>query len=81
MMITERLCHVDTCQFGCTRQSGCQGLAWKEVAPAHYRQRAEELIAEMASDGLVLTVEQQSLQPFAMGHYETVVSIRRARGA
>lgn len=33
-----------------------------------------------AARGVVVTVEQRPLQPFAMGHYETVVSVRMARG-
>lgn len=31
--------------------------------------------------GLVLTVEQRSVPPLAMGRYETVVSVRKARNA
>lgn len=35
----------------------------------------------MAADqrGLVLTIEQEPLQPLAMGHYKTVVSVRQKR--
>lgn len=42
---------------------------------------AEQLVAEAARQGIVLTVEQVPLQPLAMGNYETVVSVRPARGA
>lgn len=40
---------------------------------------ARQLVAHAASVGLVLTVEQRALQPFAQGHFETVVSVREAR--
>ena len=46
-----------------------------------YKARAEQLVAEAQRAGLVITVEQRPLQPLAMGHYETVVSVRPARGA
>lgn len=35
--------------------------------------------ADAKRDGLVLTIEQVPLQPLAMGHYETVVSVRPKR--
>jgi len=40
---------------------------------------ALELVAAAVRLGLVLTVEQQPLVPLAMGHHETVVSVRQAR--
>lgn len=40
---------------------------------------AHELVAEAARRGQVLTIEQRPLTPLAMGHYETVVAIRKAR--
>jgi hypothetical protein len=40
---------------------------------------ARQLVAHAASVGLVLTVEQRALQPFAQGHFETVVSVREVR--
>ena len=40
---------------------------------------ARQLVAHAASVGLVLTIEQQPLQPLAQGHFETVVSVRAAR--
>ena len=44
---------------------------------------AEQLVKLAEKDGYVLTVEQVSLQPPAMGNYKTVVSVRPAleRGA
>lgn len=80
-MNTETICHVDTCLRGCTRESGCRGHAWRQLAPAHYRLSLETLVRQAARDGLILTVEQRPLQPLAMGNYETVVSVRPARGA
>lgn len=74
------LCHVDTCRRdGCSHESGCQGHAWREAAPDYYRKLLAETVAEAARDGLVLTVEQVPLQPLAMGHHTTVVSVRPAR--
>ena len=40
---------------------------------------AQALVAHAARLGLVLTVEQEPLQPLAMGHYSTMVSVRNAR--
>lgn len=41
---------------------------------------AEALIAEAQRLGLVVTIEQRPLQPLAMGHHETVATVRPARG-
>lgn len=41
---------------------------------------AEQLVKLAEKDGYVLTVEQVSQQPPAMGNYTTVVSVRPARG-
>lgn len=40
---------------------------------------AHELVAEAERRGVVVTIEQVPLQPFAMGHYRSVVSTRPAR--
>lgn len=40
---------------------------------------AAALIAEAQRLGLVLTIEQRPLKPLAMGHHETVVTVRPAR--
>jgi hypothetical protein len=37
---------------------------------------AQQLVKLADSIGVVVTVEQKPLQPLAMGHYETVVSVR-----
>jgi hypothetical protein len=42
---------------------------------------AKRLAARAAALGLVLTIEQRSVPPLAMGNYETVVSVREARHA
>jgi hypothetical protein len=39
------------------------------------------LVRICEAEGLVLTVEQRPLQPLAMGHYATEVTLRQARGA
>lgn len=41
---------------------------------------AEDLVALAQQAGLVLTVDQVSQHPPAMGNYKTVVSVRPARG-
>lgn len=43
------------------------------------RREAEGLIANAQRLGLIVTIEQRPLRPLAMGHYETVVSVRPAR--
>lgn len=42
---------------------------------------AGALVQTAAAQKLVLTIEQRSLQPLAMDNYETVVTVRSARGA
>jgi len=39
----------------------------------------DDLLRQVALAGQVLTVEQRPLQPLAMGHYETVYSLRGKR--
>lgn len=41
---------------------------------------ARDLVAYAKHHGLVLSIEQRPLLPLAMGHHETVVSVRPARG-
>ncbi len=53
----------------------------KERARENLLRMACQLVRLCELEGLVLTVEQRPLQPLAMGHYETVASIRPARGA
>lgn len=60
---------------------GMHGATQPAAQPEHYQAQVERLVDDMAAAGLVLTVEQQPLHPLAMGHYRTVVSVRRARGA
>ena len=43
------------------------------------RGKAEVLVAEAATYGVVLTIRQKPLQPLAMGNYETVVKVRPSR--
>lgn len=49
--------------------------------PAYFQQAAQSLVAQAARFGVVVTIEQRPLLPLAMGHHETVVSTRPARGA
>ena len=82
MQVVEILCDCRTCtRPGCSLETGCQGHVTRERAPARIQAQAEALVAEAARLGVVLTIEQQPLQPLAMGNYTTVVSVRRARGA
>lgn len=41
---------------------------------------ANTLVRTCTAEGFVLTVEQRPLQPLAMGHYQTVATVRPARG-
>lgn len=50
---------------------------WNELDVADM---GRELVAAAERTGLVITIEQRPLQPLAMGHHETVVSVRPARG-
>lgn len=49
--------------------------AWME----HIRLSAIALVEKAALHGVVLTIDQRSLRPFAMGYHETIVSVREAR--
>ena len=51
-----------------------------EVAVAVIRASLEEMVAIAGAAGFVVEVRQESLLPLAMGHYKTVVEVRRARG-
>lgn len=57
------------------------GAVYLNLQDADGVQRAANaLIAEAARLGLVVTIEQRPLQPLAMGHHETVATVRPARG-
>lgn len=43
------------------------------------RAKAQLLLADATLAGVVLTIEQRPLKPLAMGHYESIVSVRAAR--
>jgi len=45
------------------------------------QERAEALVQLAAQSGLVLTIDQVSQQPLAMGHYSTRVAVRAAKGS
>lgn len=45
------------------------------------RAKAQLLLADATLAGVVLTIEQRPLKPLAMGHYETIIAVRRARSA
>lgn len=52
-------------------------------SPSHEESKRAHVIRNMVEDAarlfdLVITVEQVPLEPLAMGHYKTVVSVRRA---
>jgi hypothetical protein len=51
------------------------------LQPVHqqFKVKAEQLVADAAAAGVVITIEQRPLQPLAMRNYETVVSVRPAR--
>lgn len=49
------------------------------LSGCNVEQMASALVAEAERQGLVLTVEQENLQPLAMGNYRTTVSVRSAR--
>lgn len=81
IQLGEKICDCTTCtRPGCSPATGCQGHAMRERAPGYIEDQAAALVAEAARFGLVLTIEQVPLQPLAMGHYETRVSVRPARG-
>jgi hypothetical protein len=42
-------------------------------------QRAQRLVEMARQAGYVITIETKPLEPFAMGHYEMQVEVRKAR--
>lgn len=50
-----------------------------EIKLEGIREAASAIVDFAKSQGVILTIEQKPLEPFAMGHYETVVSVRAAR--
>lgn len=62
------------------QQRDSQGIDVMPINLAAVQAAAESLARRAQEMGVVLTIEQQPLQPLRMGHYRTVVSVRRARG-
>lgn len=56
----------------------CEDRA-KVLAQLSTEDLARIVVQEAAPRGEVLTIEQRPLKPLAMGHYETVISVRPAR--
>ena len=52
---------------------------WQVSTALNVADMANELVAAAARQGHVITIEQRPLQPLAMGHHESVVSVRQAR--
>ncbi|MBX3610357.1 MAG: hypothetical protein KF871_10730 [Hydrogenophaga sp.] len=75
------ICELATCQHqACKNAGGCKGVEWRErFAADSLTNRAQRLMADAADLGFVITIEQRPLQPLAMGNYESVLGIRRAR--
>lgn len=76
MQVGQEICNVRTCSRGCTTATGCEGHAMREKKAAYFLKEIEDLVADAAVDGVVITVEQRPLLPLAMRNYETVVCTR-----
>ena len=46
---------------------------------AHYKRRAQELVRQALSDGVVITISIAPRQPLAMGNYDLAVDVRERR--
>jgi hypothetical protein len=69
-----------SCEYGCTRESGCSGKTFREKHALDYIQRmAEAVVADANRFGIVLTITTEPTQPLRMGGHEMVVETRRAR--
>lgn len=72
--------------FGVSDSLGDYGnWSQPETAPARSpymlaTDKLQEALRELDVQGYVVTVEQRPKKPLAMGNYETVVSVRKARG-
>lgn len=69
-----------SCPHGCTPETGCSGAEMRRIAPDYILEQAQRLIEEAKRHGVVLTIETEPRQPLAMGSYDMVASVRRARG-
>ena len=79
MTVGKAICDSHDCtRPGCSPDAGCQGHVKRELMPGRIKEAAERLVATAAEWGVLLTIEQRPLLPFAMGHYETIVSVRQA---
>ncbi|XVJ69924.1 MAG: hypothetical protein HEQ39_09885 [Rhizobacter sp.] len=56
-------------------------MTYEEIERLEMQWAFEELVKDAAEKGMVVTVEQVPLTPLAMGHYETRVTVRKARAA
>ena len=63
------------------RSAANAAMLLPDISPDQLRAVVCELVQAAKLAGMVITVEQVPLKPLAMGHYETVVSVRPARGA
>ena len=70
LTVSESICHVSTCEHkACQHMGACTGAEWREKhAMENLHQRAAELLADAARWGHVITIEQQSVPPLAMGN-------------
>lgn len=75
------ICELATCQHqACKDADACKGVELrKRFAAESLTNRAQQLMQDAADLGFVITIEQRPLQPLAMGNYESVLTVRRAR--
>lgn len=61
------------------RSAAQAAMLLPDISPDQLRCVVCELVEAARLAGMVITVEQVPLQPLAMGHYKSVVSVRAAR--
>ena len=65
-----------------SRLLGTSDMGFEQHMGAHYRMiEFEQLVRYLLSRGLVLTVEQVSVEPLRMGNYKHVITLRPSRGS
>lgn len=66
--------------FTCFELSATGALSMFRTEAEAIHAEARALIKRATEAGLVLTIEQQSVEPLAMGRYVSLASVRPARG-
>lgn len=52
LVVGERICEVGKCPHGCQPFTGCEGHAWRLLAPDYYEREIQSLLERAVRDGV-----------------------------